>query len=917
MPNIPASNGGGPGRRHVLAGLIATVAPSVLAPGATAQPARPLAVPLAFRANAAVASPPITVGHFFAEGDIPAGSRVGLRAQGGATVPVQQDAETHWPDGSLRFAVLSFVAPESYAAGQVRTYTVTAEAGAPDRRPGITPAGMAGRGDFRLKMYGHDLGADVLWVSANAVLTSATVDRFGASPTTWVETVAAGPIRNEYRVGAYARREGDGAMHRTLAADLYIRHWLASDTWEIAPWPSQPDAYGPHPAGRIGPDKVGRLAFIAELYNGDTRLAAFGGPHDPRAVQVPASAFDTATNRFAMPANLSAGGAWTGGVLLGFRGNLPSGLSPNGAYVPANIGKERKALLSHIRDFGLYYPLPQPWKPGEKVAGNERRTLGNRVFRCIKDGATGSAMPAAGGEGDVTDGGTVWRPLTAVFGRPGGGTITAYPLVHCFAGTGWIGMGPDAARVRVGAGPKPDLLPSHDLAYMIRARGIPPYDLSLKRPMMPGTPAEYEIGSIYADVIRNIEATSDDANVDRIGWLPWTHASSLLVPFDRVRHRTVLRQALSWADYPIHFRDTRSARLVVVNNGPAKDGRTYPGMAPVNPDFFLHTRGGDGKPGFGAGYAPAGASDRDGWGYTFAYNQLNSGAHTPCYWFVPYLRTGDAVYLEIGKANAWSMVASNDPGYNRANTVGGIRYWGIVKGQQRGIAWTFRDLSHMEFMLPDSAPEKPMFRDFMSDNAGYYTTLISSSPARHLGLLFWVTDDYGGRPFQHYMLAFVLNAMVFRGDERWRPYTEAYAGYYRDLFDDRRYPNGTGWIANEYELLPQPPGGTPFPTQKAMIEHAAGPGPYPAAGLRGGAGYYNDGGRIGSPKYMGNGYVTMLMAVQAVGQSVGIAGCGRVRRQLLRRILPPGADVAGLPVSSDTELYPTWAFVPYPNPAAS
>ena len=102
-----------------------------------------------------------------------------------------------------------------------------------------------------------------------------------------------------------------------------------------------------------------------------------------------------------------------------------------------------------------------------------------------------------------------------------------------------------------------------------------------------------------------------------------------------------------------------------------------------------------------------------------------------------------------------------------------------------------------------------------------------------------------------------------------------------------------------------------------MIEHAAGPGPYPATGLRGGAGYYNDGGRVGSPKYMGNGYVTMLMAAQAVGQSVGIEGCGRVRRQLLRRILPPGTDLAALPVSSDTELYPTWAFVPYPNPAAS
>ena len=204
----------------------------------------------------------------------------------------------------------------------------------------------------------------------------------------------------------------------------------------------------------------------------------------------------------------------------------------------------------------------------------------------------------------------------------------------------------------------------------------------------------------------------------------------------------------------------------------------------------------------------------------------------------------------------------------------------------------------------------------MTDNAEYYKALIPNSKARHLGLIFWDTDDYGGRPFQHYMLAFVVNAMVFRGDERWRPYAEAYAGYYRDLFDDARAPNGTGWIANEYELLPQDSRGVPYPTQRALIERAAGPGPYPATGLRGGGGYFNDGGRVGQPAYMGNAYVTMLMAVLAGAQSVGIEGCGRVRRQLIRRVMPPGTNVAALPLSGDTELFPTWAFVPHPNPAA-
>ena len=75
MPNTPPP---GPGRRRVLAGLIAAAVPGVPVPGAGAQSARPLAVPLAFRATTGVASAPITVGHFFAEGDIPAGARVAL-----------------------------------------------------------------------------------------------------------------------------------------------------------------------------------------------------------------------------------------------------------------------------------------------------------------------------------------------------------------------------------------------------------------------------------------------------------------------------------------------------------------------------------------------------------------------------------------------------------------------------------------------------------------------------------------------------------------------------------------------------------------------------------------------------------------------------------------------------------------------
>ena len=102
-----------------------------------------------------------------------------------------------------------------------------------------------------------------------------------------------------------------------------------------------------------------------------------------------------------------------------------------------------------------------------------------------------------------------------------------------------------------------------------------------------------------------------------------------------------------------------------------------------------------------------------------------------------------------------------------------------------------------------------------------------------------------------------------------------------------------------------------------MIEKAVGPGPYPPQGFHKLGDYYLDGVTQGKPKHISGPYPTMLMAAQAMAQSVGLPGCGRVRRQLMRRGLPPGSNFTTLPLSSDTELYPTWAFVPYPDPAAA
>lgn len=59
---------------------------------------------------------PVTFGQPFRAGDVPSGSRLVARDAGGRAVPLQTDEESRFPEGSLRFAVLSAQVPA--AAGE-------------------------------------------------------------------------------------------------------------------------------------------------------------------------------------------------------------------------------------------------------------------------------------------------------------------------------------------------------------------------------------------------------------------------------------------------------------------------------------------------------------------------------------------------------------------------------------------------------------------------------------------------------------------------------------------------------------------------------------------------------------------------------------------------------------------------------
>lgn len=66
----------------------------------------------------------VTMGKYFTQGEVPTGKFPILKTALNEVVNVQSDAKTRWPDGSLRFCRMAFVAAGSVTNGQKLTYTV-------------------------------------------------------------------------------------------------------------------------------------------------------------------------------------------------------------------------------------------------------------------------------------------------------------------------------------------------------------------------------------------------------------------------------------------------------------------------------------------------------------------------------------------------------------------------------------------------------------------------------------------------------------------------------------------------------------------------------------------------------------------------------------------------------------------------
>lgn len=190
------------GLRHAPLGLLAL---ALTLCGAT-QAADLATVTVVNSTSTAQSSVPVTFGHVFKPGDVPAAATVGGRI-GSTALPLQVDKKATHSDGSLRHAVITAIVPTLAASG-TQSITLTNEGGAAAGGAIALSALLATNFDATLQL---NVGGTQYSASARTLLQQGT-------PATWLsgpnatEWLASGPVRT-----------GDGTAHPHLQARFYVR----------------------------------------------------------------------------------------------------------------------------------------------------------------------------------------------------------------------------------------------------------------------------------------------------------------------------------------------------------------------------------------------------------------------------------------------------------------------------------------------------------------------------------------------------------------------------------------------------------------------------------------------------------------------------------------------------------------------
>lgn len=556
----------------------------------------------------------------------------------GQAFAIQQDREPNpYSDGSVRAARLTWAMPVGMAADTAKAMTVSVAAGAPDRTPWITPQAIVAADAWDLRASGMDLGATVLTASLRDIVTNGLRDDWGVNPNMGWDVTISGPQQVGIRAWQMLDAWRKAWIYVIYHADGKIDHqcMVTAPNWD-----------GPVPGAAAGPlDQATqhRAVCAFETFRNGVRVAASGGPNDPREVTVAAPALFNSTFYFLLPPGLHAGMCVVLTPQAG--GTMPSGLTAGTPYWIASYDD-------------LYATL--------------------HVQRSDVDGHGAIINTGTNGTGNLT--------------------MTPWISVHAFAGS--VFMDTDARPYRIGGGKIDYGIQWDEKAMSSGAQLVPRYDQNTVRYPSPGPAADYYPQSVVA-FAQSFNGYGDDPGTDWVGDLNDTAVLALLNPFDASFCKYARVSAGQLADWPCHVDDIASGRPLTIDNGPNGNGSAYPRMGAPRPSAGWNSGGNQ----WGASVNYTDNSGPDASGYTSRYSHAPfDSSHCPSPAVVPLHHTGNPLLenLIFNEANAAAMGEGRTDTIDGVTYSAPII---LVAGQTRTAGWGYALWCKAEAAMPASRPE--------------------------------------------------------------------------------------------------------------------------------------------------------------------------------------------------------------------
>lgn len=542
---------------------------------------------------------------------------------------------------------------------------------------------------------------------------------------------------------------------------------------------------------------------------------------------------------------------------------------------------------------------------------------------------SGSVGPATNG---VRQGAWELRKDGAVVAAMGGpNDASGLSLAKLYPLTSITGANQDASFAWHGTTSQPAFSVGHDFTYLFRKTGLfPPYlqPTAAKN----NTPQAYQTTETYrANQFTGnydpwpggINQGSDDPSDERIGYLHLSALRSLLNPMDRNAEIRCLKHGLFWSEYSIWQTDERSAK-------PVNCGTKAAGPSTPNPGFSTKYGGGQGAPAW-MGLAPQWMGA--GYPYSTTYNQINDASHQPAPWIVPLLRTGHALFQDIGVADLCAILASTPDGANNV-THGGYTYdctltsFGPNVANFRATGWAIRTLGTIHRLMSDGDPMRPYIEHAYSENTLFASIgplgIASPDFVTNLGMIYCDTDPAHAGTFVAsnlaqeqgvHLFADGIYGLAWAVEARLDPTGNWKAMWSRgkpaivSLYDDQQRATSVGPPANLaymldfYACVPWDAAQVPWRNVATMMFQDTQAvwgvsGPYPATGMWGPTAA-NSGGKYN----LGTQSAPIIAAIFAA--SWFDADAKRVADQIRSRCNT--SPLAGLVISGTDGWYPTWA----------